>query len=240
MPTLCCLDVKEWLHAMFTTMNQFIETLFKKLSILIACHAQKHQAIIARKLLPRFANHPLNVNIDLPRNIVNPDRIFLGNDIYLGPNSLLIALTGYPGPTMDYPDKKGMKQTFDSKISIGNRVTSTGQLQVAAMSDVTIEDDVMFATNVNITDGFHGYSRIDEPYKYQEMINIKPITIKQGCWIGQNVLIFPGVTIGEMSIIGANSVVTKSIPGRCIAVGAPARIIKKWDEGTDGWMSVIS
>ena len=60
------------------------------------------------------------------------------------------------------------------------------------MSEIIIEDDVMFATNVNVTDGFHGYTRIDEPYKYQEIIRIKPIRIKQGCWIGQNVVIFPG------------------------------------------------
>jgi len=223
---------------MFMIINQLIETTFKKIGILVACHSQKYQAVVARKLLPRFANNPHNVNIDLPRNIVNPDRIFLGNDIYLGPNSLLIALTGYPGSTMEHPKKKGTKQTFDSKISIGSRVTSTGQLQVAAMSEVIIEDDVMFATNVNITDGFHGYARIDEPYKYQEISRIQPITIKHGCWIGQNVVIFPGVTIGEMTIIGANSVVTKSIPERSIAVGSPAKVIKKWDEIKEAWIAV--
>ncbi len=223
---------------MFTTINQLLATILKKIGILVACHTQQHQATVARKLLPRFANTPKNVNIDLPRNIVNPSRIFLGNDIYLGPNSLLIALTGYPGPTMQHPEKKGMTQHFDSKISIGNRVTSTGQLQVAAMSEIIIEDDVMFATNVNITDGFHGYTRIDEPYKYQEIINISSIIIKRGCWIGQNVVIFPGVTIGEMSIIGANSVVTKSIPERCIAVGSPAKVIKKWDKEEEDWAPV--
>jgi len=225
---------------MTTIINGLLEVMFKKFGILVACHSQKYQAIVARKLLPRFANNPQNVNIDLPRNIVNPDRIFLGDDIYFGPNSLLIALTGYPGPTMQHPEKKGTKQTFDSRISIGSRVTSTGQLQVAAMSEVIIEDDVMFATNVNITDGFHGYTRIDEPYKYQEIFRIQPITIKQGCWIGQNVVIFPGVTIGKMAIIGANSVVTKSIPERCIAVGSPAKVIKKWDEQKEDWIAVAN
>jgi acetyltransferase-like isoleucine patch superfamily enzyme len=220
------------------SINQLVAKVFKKISILVCCNCQKYQSIVAQKMLPRFANNPKNVNIDLPRNIVNPDRIFLGNDIYLGPNSLLIALTGYPGPTMQHPERKGMKQAFDSKISIGSRVTSTGQLQVAAMSEVTIEDDVMFATNVNITDGFHGYTCIDEPYKYQEITRIQPITIKQGCWIGQNVVICPGVTIGEMTVIGANSVVTQSIPDRCIVVGAPAKVIKKWDETKEGWIAV--
>ncbi len=222
---------------MFTTLDRFIAATLRKIAILVACHFEKSKAIVAKKLLPKFGNSPRNVNIDLPRNIVNPDRIFLGNDIYLGPNCLLIALSGYPGPTMQHPNRQETNQTFLSKISIGSRVTSTGQLQVAAMGHITIEDDVMFATNVNITDGFHGYTRIDEPYKYQDITRIQPITVKRGCWIGQNVVIFPGVTIGEMSIVGANSVVTKSIPDRCIAVGAPARVIKRWNEKSGQWGS---
>jgi len=48
-------------------------------------------------------------------------------------------------------------------------------------------------------------------------------------------VILPGVTIGEYSIIGANSVVTKSIPPRSIAVGAPAKVIKQWDDKSDRW-----
>ncbi|MFN6946982.1 MAG: hypothetical protein ACK4ND_18715, partial [Cytophagaceae bacterium] len=61
------------------------------------------------------------------------------------------------------------------------------------------------------TDGLHGYENANEPFKYQKMFRIEPIHIKQGCWIRQNVVILPGVTVGEFSIIGANSVVNKSI-----------------------------
>jgi acetyltransferase-like isoleucine patch superfamily enzyme len=128
------------------------------------------------------------------------------------------------------------KQEFDPKIVIGNRVTATGRLTLAAHAQITIEDDVLFAANVNLTDGLHGFEHADEPYKYQPIFRIAPIVIKRGCWIGQNVVIMPGVTIGELSIIGANSVVTQSIPARCIAVGAPARVIKKWDEATGRWV----
>ena len=67
---------------------------------------------------------------------------------------------------------------------------------------------------------------------------LPPILIKKGCWIGQNVVIFPGVMIGVLSIIGTNSVVTKSIPDRCIAIGSPAKVIKKWDENAQQWVSV--
>ncbi|MDR4495750.1 MAG: acyltransferase [Nitrospirales bacterium] len=213
------------------------EQFIQKLAIRWCAYCQKFEEIVAQKTLPRFANQPRNVSIELPRRIVNPERIVMGDDVNLGPNALLIAVTGYPGPTMQHSDRRERKQTFDSSISIGSRVTSTGQLQVAAMSRITIEDDVMFATNVNITDGFHGFTHIKEAYKYQELFRIQPITIRQGCWIGQNVVICPGVTIGSMTIVGANSVVTKSLPDRCIAVGSPARVLKIWDDQQEAWVS---
>ena len=124
---------------------------------------------------------------------------------------------------MSHPEKHIDVQTFNPTITIGSRVTSTGMLTIAAMQEVTIEEDVMFASNVLISDGMHGFENADEPYKYQKMWKIAPVLVKRGCWIGQNVVIMPGVTVGELSIIGANSVVTKSIPDRCIAVGAPGR-----------------
>ena len=97
----------------------------------------------------------------------------------------------------------------------------------------------MFASNVFITDFSHGYDRADVPYKYQGLSRIAPVTIKKGSWIGQNVVILPGVTIGENVIIGANSVVRKSLPDRCIAAGNPAKVKKLWDEATETWKPVM-
>ena len=210
----------------------------RKLVIKIGIYLQKVDTAIAQITLPEFGNNPKNLRIDLPRNIANPDRIFLGNDIKLGPGTLLIPLISYPGSWMQHAERPQIKQIFNSKITIGNRVTSTGGLQIGAHCEVTIGDDVMFATNINITDGLHGHESANEPYKYQPISRVAPITIKRGCWIGQNVVILPGITIGEFSIIGANSVVTKSIPDRSIALGNPAKIVKKWDEVTHRWVSV--
>jgi acetyltransferase-like isoleucine patch superfamily enzyme len=220
------------------SLQRLVEYLMKKMAVHMCSYCQKMEAVIAQRTLPRFANEPRNVNIELPRRIVNAERIFMGDDVNLGPNALLIAVTRYPGATMQDPRKRESTQQFNSAISIGSRVTSTGQLQVAAMSRVTIEDDVMFGTNVNITDGFHGFTHVNEPYKYQELFRIQEITVRQGCWIGQNVVICPGVTIGRMTIVGANSVVTKSLPDRCIAVGSPARVIKTWEETMGKWVPV--
>ena len=205
-----------------------------KLGVLI--HEVNH--IVAYKTLPKFGNNPKNLRIDLPRRIINPDRMFLGNNVFLGPGSFMIAMTHYPTMTMEHPEKKQPIQRFNSKIIIGNNVTSTADLQIAAQSEITIENDVMFAANIHINDAFHGYENANEPYKYQKISRIAPVLIKRGCWIGQNVVILPGVTIGQYSIIGANSVVTKSVPDRCIAVGSPAKVMKQWDENANRWVSV--
>jgi acetyltransferase-like isoleucine patch superfamily enzyme len=193
---------------------------------------------IAEATLPTFANDPQNVRIDLPRRILNPQNIFLGDDVWLGPGTFLNAMTHYPTVSMQHPDRDQPQQTFQSKIIIGNRVTSTADLQIAAQQEVVIEEDVMFASNIHINDGLHGYEHANEPYKYQKIFRIAPILIKRGSWIGQNVVILPGVTIGELSIIGANSVVTKSVPDRCIAFGSPAEVVREWDEPTRQWLPV--
>ena len=62
------------------------------------------------------------------------------------------------------------------------------------------------------------------------------VTIENGVWIGNNVIILPNVTIGEKSIVGAGSVVTKSIPAYSVAVGNPAHVIKHFDFETNIWI----
>jgi lipopolysaccharide O-acetyltransferase len=57
-------------------------------------------------------------------------------------------------------------------------------------------------------------------------------------WIGEHVVILPGVRIGEYSVIGANSVVTESVPARSVAVGAPARVVRRWSDERGSWVSV--
>ena len=193
---------------------------------------------IAEITLPQFGNNPKNLRIDLPRKIINSERIFFGNGVMLGPGSFLYALTLYPGASMRQPGRNYKLQKFNSKIIIGNRVTSTGYLQITSQAEVIIEDDVMFASNVFVNDAMHGYEDGKIPYKYQELSRIKPIVIKKGTWIGQNVVILPGVTIGENTIIGANSVVTKTVPKQCIAFGAPARVNKKWSNDFKRWEKV--
>jgi acetyltransferase-like isoleucine patch superfamily enzyme len=193
------------------------------------------QGAVAERTMPKFANRPEHLTIDLPRRIINPERIFFGNNVWLGPGCFIAAVKEYPSTSLRHPDKHYDVQSYSSHIRIGHRVTSSGSLVIGAAQSVEIGDDVLLAMNVTILDNLHGYESAEEPYKYQPLQRIAPVEVGRGCWIGQNVVILPSVKIGEMSIIGANSVVTQCIPERSIAVGAPARVIKQWDDKNGEW-----
>ncbi len=118
----------------------------------------------------------------------------------------------------------------EGKITIGNHVGISNSALVSAAS-ITIEDDVMIGGSCKIWDtDFHSVRFEDrnrsEDYDYQS----KPIHIKRGAFIGGGCIILKGVTIGEESIVGAGSVVTKSIPAGEIWCGNPAKFIKKVSE----------
>jgi acetyltransferase-like isoleucine patch superfamily enzyme len=180
--------------------------------------------------LPRVANRPRSFRMDLPRRIINPKHITIGDNVSIGPNSVIAAVT-------EFVHSSGI-QRFTPRIVLGDRVAATMSLSIYAGTEIIIDSDVITGPNVGIYDMFHGYETAEHPYGDQPFGTIAPVRIKRGCWIGQNVVICPGVTIGEFCIIGANSVVTKSIPDRCIAVGTPAKAIKSWNAEEKRWVPV--
>ena len=186
--------------------------------------------------LPEFANTPRDLKIGRPFKIANSRSIYMGNNVRLGSGCALLPITRYPPRSWlgDHADEND-QQIFNPMLRIGNGVVSSGLLQIFVQERVDIEDNVMFASNVFINDAAHGYVSANSPYKDQPLFRIAPVRIGQGCWIGQNVVILPGVKIGELSIVGANSVVTHDVPARCIVAGAPARVIRRWDPRADAW-----
>ena len=103
---------------------------------------------------------------------------------------------------------------------------------------IKIGKNSIFAGNVTLISENHGMNpEIDTPYHAQEL-STGPIEIGEGCWLGQNVSVLPGVKIGIKCIIATNAVVTKNIPDYCIAAGSPARIIKKYSFENHKWNKV--
>lgn len=86
---------------------------------------------------------------------------------------------------------------------------------------------VMMGEDVTIITRNHEFSRVDIPMMQQGFGENQPVTIDDDVWIGDRVLILPGVHVGQGSIIGAGAVVTKDIPPYAIVGGNPARIIRK-------------
>nr|WP_070328418.1 acyltransferase [Exiguobacterium aurantiacum] len=95
---------------------------------------------------------------------------------------------------------------------------------------VEIGDNVLMGPNCFLCTESHEFERTDIPIIQQGFKDVKSIKIKNDVWIGQNVIILPGVTIEKGCIIGAGSVVTKNIPEFSIVGGNPAKIIKKRDK----------
>ena len=102
---------------------------------------------------------------------------------------------------------------------------------------VSIGNDVILAQNLVISGLNHGYEDVNIPPSLQKTIT-KKIVLEDSIWIGANAVITAGVTIGKHSVIGAGSVVTKNIPSFCVAVGNPAKIIKRYDEVSASWKKV--
>ena len=118
--------------------------------------------------------------------------------------------------------------SFTPKLRIGNN--SGIGINCEMNGPVTIGDDVMMGPEVVVYTTRHEDKRTDIPMRLQGMKDILPVTIGNDVWIGRRVVILPGVTIGEGCIIGACSVVTKDIPPYSVAVGTPAKVIRKRKE----------
>jgi acetyltransferase-like isoleucine patch superfamily enzyme len=100
-------------------------------------------------------------------------------------------------------------------------------VMVAALELVEIGDHCMFANGCFISDANHRFDDPNEPVPYQGFSSKGPTRIGDNVWCGANVVIASGVTIGERSVIGANSVVLDDVEPFTIAAGVPARPIKR-------------
>lgn len=122
-----------------------------------------------------------------------------------------------------------------SKISLGKRVVVRPSSMLFADpreggAGIIIEDDVMMGSGIHLYVHSHRFDNPDVPIIDQGHYVSQEVVLKKGCWLGANIIILPGVTIGENAVIGAGSLVTKSIPPKVLAAGNPARVIRKIGE----------
>lgn len=102
---------------------------------------------------------------------------------------------------------------------------------------VVIGNHVILAQNIVMSGLNHGYEDTETPIHLQA-VKTAPIIVEDECWIGANVVITAGVSIGKHCVIAAGAVVTKSIPPYSVAVGNPAKVIKQYDFVSKTWKKV--
>ena len=112
----------------------------------------------------------------------------------------------------------------NGQIYLGDDIRLNRGCTITSYSKISIGDHTIVGEFVSIRDANHGMKR-DVPMRYQKHTSL-PIKIGRDVWIARGSCILPGVTIGDGSVIGANSVVNKEVPPYSIAAGAPIKIIR--------------
>ena len=125
----------------------------------------------------------------------------------------------------------------ECRLSIGNKVRIGRFSEIYALKDIVLEDGVVAAENVYISDNSHSFDDVNAFIRDQEVRYTGPVRIGQGSWIGRNACIM-SCKIGRNCIIGAFSLVKNDVPDYSMVAGVPARIIKKYNFETKKWERV--
>jgi acetyltransferase-like isoleucine patch superfamily enzyme len=155
-----------------------------------------------------------------PRSVIQPpvrlageQRIAVGRDVFVGAGSWLQVLEG-PGD--------------DVALELGDGTSISGNCVLSAATSVKLGKKVLIARGVYVADHNHAYADRERAVLDQGVDGVAPVEIGDGAWLGENVVVGPGVSIGRGSVIGANSVVVSDVPDYAVAVGAPARVVKRF------------
>jgi len=152
-----------------------------------------------------FARWPLHGNV---LEAFDQGRLEIGEHVLLEPHVWLTA-------------------SGEARIRIGSGSFLNLGVMVAAVELVEIGEHCMFANGCFITDGNHRFDDPDKPVPWQGFDTKGPTRVGDNVWCGANVVITSGVTVGERSVLGANSVVTTDLPPLSIAAGAPAEVLRQ-------------
>lgn len=183
-------------------------------------------------------NRMLAVRLGVKRINVGPraflrglSHIVMGEDFSAGDGLWLEAITHY------------QSQVFSPRITFGNHVRVSHWSHIACTNSVTIGDHVLIGSKVVITDHNHGRYGISAtvptiPPAERPLDNDGFVKIGANVWLGDGVVVCPGVSMGEGSVAGANAVVTTDVPPFTLVAGVPARPIRRYDISANQWISL--
>ena len=152
----------------------------------------------------------------------NKKDITLGKSVFIRKNARIETVT------------KWKNITYNPQIIFEDKVNIEQNFHLICANSVIIGEGTSISSNVMITDIDHDYTDITKSVLEQTLL-VKKTVVGKYCLLGSGVKIMAGVRIGNHCVIGANSVVTHDIPDYCVAVGIPAKILKKYNFETKKW-----
>lgn len=159
-----------------------------------------------------------NVNPVVPVRCDGIGKVIIGNSVLLGCK---------PAPRAGNGEILLQARESDAVIKIGERVAFSNNISIISTQNISIGNDCLIGDFVLIMDSdFHGIA----PHERRSSRGVsRPVAIGNNVWFGSRVIVQKGVTIGDNSIVAAQSVVTRNIPPNCIAGGNPAKVIRHLD-----------
>ena len=157
-----------------------------------------------------FASFGARTVLQPPTRLSGERRIWIGDDVFVGAGTWLQVV----GP-----------EEGDVALTIGSGSGIAGNCVLSAAESVRLGDRVLLARGVYVSDHSHAFEDTSRAVLDQGITRIEPVEVCDGAWLGENVVVCPGVRIGRGAVVGANSVVLNDVPDHCVAVGAPARIV---------------
>lgn len=173
----------------------------------------------------RFGQFGKNSFVQKLLRIDGAKSIYIGNNVFIQYNTWIASLP--------------LTGSSKSELIIEDGCTIGNFNHIFATNSIVLHKNVLTADKVYISDNIHGYKDVTIPIKKQPIVQKQTVEIGEGTWLGENVCVI-GAHIGKHCVIGANSVVTHDIPDYCVAVGAPVKIIKRYDSISKKWKMVDS
>ena len=134
---------------------------------------------------------------------------------------LLLELLGELGEGSEI--RPPLRCDYGSRIRVGARTFVNYGLVALDVASIEIGDDVQIGPNVQLLTPTHP---IDPDTRRAKWEAAEPIVIEGNVWLGGGVIVLPGVTIGENTVVGAGTIVTKDLPPNVVAAGNPARVVR--------------
>ncbi|MBD2232357.1 acyltransferase [Phormidium tenue] len=174
-------------------------------------------------LLTKFKSVGEGSRVEWPSKISGGQYITLGKNVYIAWNGWLFGNDHYGD------------QHFTPEILIDDGAYIGNACHIVACNRVTVGKGVLIADRCYLSDNLHDYRDVDCSIRENQLLVPGEVKIGDNSWIGENVCIYGAVTVGKHCVVGANSVLTKSIPDYSVAVGVPARVVKRYDFVGQRW-----